>query len=420
MAITIDNTEIRITTNTYSIEDIYNYVQTTNKASHMKKLGNAYEIKNDLRIESGSIADSNISLTILGDKFQIHKSASFTLGLRRDDLSTYEGGYLSIPNVLNAYGFGNTNKSNSGNLFLYGSVIDIYGFWGFFNSDTNGNVNHVEVIDCQVNGFGRIEGPDSILKNINFRKSHGKFGILSPKGTIDILENLSSLESQADDLNNVSIYHNPTFAGNLTILGGIYDGYQDLAYTEDTAGTWELKFIDSDIRNGYNIKRESNNVNLTHDYTFSPIIYDVLGNAKSGVRVIIKDINNLEVFNNVTNPQGKIDTFLNYFTLNKDNTSYYSTPHTIQIIKDDIDIIYTININKPLINNPLFLVASGGVSTGSNGCADSQDMLNTLESRLNTKLNLMESGIRQLISNVVDEVNENETYFKETGFTVMM
>ena len=418
MSISISSTEVKITDNIYNLQDIYDYADDHNKTQYVKKLGNHYEITVDVRIESGAIEDSNITLTVLGELFQIHKNAHLKLGKVREDLSTYDGCYFNMPNVKNGYGFGHTTKSNSGNLYLYGSNIDIWGFWGFFNDDNT----KVEVIDCQVNGFGRIEGTSSILKNINFKQSHGMYGILSPKGQLDINENLSVLECLPHNGNNCGVYHNPQYANNLIITGGIYDGYDDLAYIESTSGGDQLRFIDSEIRNGYSMNRESNNVDFFHDFTFNPTIRDNSGNFLSGVRCIINDVNNNEVFNNLSSPTGEISTTLNYYFQDRDGNETYNTPHTIIISKDDIVSTYEITMNKPLTNFPLYLVEAGSSSGEGDSCdcSNIQTINDNFEARINTKLNLMESGIRQLIGNVVDEVNENETYFKESGFTIMM
>lgn len=415
--INITYSAITITDDVHSLQDIYDYAIAHNN-TQIKKLGDSYLITTDLIIQSGAIEDVNISLTVEGNLLQIHKDAYLKLGEVRGDLSTYNGCKLSAPNIENAYGFGCTNKADSGNLFLYGCVINIWGFWGFFNSDNT----HVEIIDCQINGFGRIEGSQSILKNINFKASHGQYGVLSPKGQLKINENLSVFETIPNNGNNCAVYHNPQYANNLTIVGGIYSGYGDLAYVESTSGGDQLRFVDSDIRNGYSLNRESNNVDLFHDFTFAPTIRDVDGNFLSGVRVIISDNTGTEVFSGLSNPTGDIITALNYYTQGRNGEESYKTPHTVKILKDDIIATYILNMDKPRINFPLFLVESTENVTGEIGCSckDQLIQLNNMETRLNTKMNLMESGIRQVISNVVDEVNENETYFKESGFTIML
>ena len=416
--ISITNSSVTISDNVYSLQNIYDYA-INNNYKQVQKLGNNYLITNNLIIKSGAIEDINISLTVEGELLQIHKNAHLKLGKVRGDLSTHSGCRLSAPNIKTAYGFGCTDKSDSGNLFLYGCIVDIWGFWGFFNSDNT----HVEIIDCQVNGFGRIEGSQSILKNINFKASHGQYGILSPKGQLKINENLSVFDSVQVKSNRCAIYYNPQYANNLTITGGIYAGYDDLAYIESTSGGDQLRFIDSDIRDGYSLNRESNNADMFHDFTFAPTIRDCDGNPISSARVVINDNTGTEVFSGLSDPDGNTSTILNYYTQDRNGVESYKTPHTITVSKDKITSTYILNIDKPRKNFPIFLVESTS-STSSTGtgcsCDDQLKQLNDMEDRLNTKLNLMESGIRQVISNVADEVNENETYFKESGFTIML
>lgn len=420
MAIIISSTSVKITQDNYSLSDIYDFAEQNNKTQYVKKLGPNYLITTDLIVESGSITDSNISLTIEGELFQIYKNAFVKFGEVRSDLSTFNGCYINCSNIKTAYGFGCINKNNSGNLFLYGSIVDIYGFWSFFNSDID-NPNHVEIIDCQVDGFGRISGSNSILKNINFKKSHGRYGILSPKGIIKELSDLKVYDSEPDGNFKCSVYHNPAYSNNLTMIGGIYAGYNKLAYIEDTSGGDTLRFIDSEIRDGYNIERETNNVDLLVDFTFNPIIRDNTGNFISNVRVKIIDANDVIVFNDLSDPNGKISTILNYMKQDRNDVTTYSTPHTIELSKDDITSNYSLFIDKTLKDFPLYLQGQGqGQSTDSCNCSNIQNISDNFEARLNTKMNLMESGIKQLIGSVIDEVNENETYFNETGFTIMM
>jgi len=417
MSISITASAVNITTQDYSLDDIYQYAVSNNLTAYIKKLGSSYEIKGDLIIKSGgSITDSNISLTILGDLIQIHKGCSLTLGEKRADNTTLNGCILSAPNIKLVYGFGCVTYTDSGDLFLYGSIVNVFGFWGFFEGN-----NHVEIIDCQVDGFGRISGKDSILKNINFKKSHGQYGILSPKGELKIMENLSVGDSFDTGSFKCSVYHNPKYANDLTILGGRYAGYSKLAYIESEYGGDKLIFINSEIVDGYELYREASNVDFYHKFTFSPII-KTSDAVADGVKVVIKDSTNKVVFDSLTDPNGRIKEDITYYFQDRNGAASYKTPHTVTLSKDNITIDYEIKIDHKMVDFPLYLIDVSPTVSGNSDCSisDIQTINNDFENRLTTKLNLMESGIRQILGNVIDEVNQNETYFKETGFSIMM
>jgi len=422
MSILITSSSVTVTGSIVTFEDIYQQA-VSNNLPYVKKLGNSYELSGDLYIQGNAgIKDINVNVTVLGTLIQIEKGSFLQIGEKRTDLSTYDGGSLYAPSIKVAYGFGNTNKNNSGNLFMYNSIIDVYGFWGFFNSDTTGNVNHVELIDCFINGFGRIEGQNSILKNLKFKQSHGQYGILSPKGQLYIMENLSVGAVKTESGFNCSVYHNPQYANDLTILGGIYSGYNDLAYIESNPGGTKLTFINSTISNGYQCVREANNVDLFHKFTFSPIVKDLNGALVDACNIVITDSSGTIVYNGTTNPSGTISEDVVYYTQDRNGNGSYKTPHTVTLSKGTVSIDYEIKIDHKLTNFPLYLTDVSPVSgsTSSLTLADVQSVNSAFEDRLDTKLNLMESGIRQILGNVIDEVNQNETYFKETGFSIMM
>jgi len=414
MSISLNNTEIKITNDTYTFEDIYQYAVQHNKTQYIKKLGNTYEIKKDLRIESGAIEDVSVNVIVLGDLIQIHKGARLKLGLKRPNGSTYGACTLSAPNIKLAYGFGHTTISSSGDLLLYASIIDVFGFWSFFE-----DTNHVEVIDCQVNGFGRISGINSILKNITFKQSHGKYGILSPKGQLRLMQNLSVYDSIIDSSFKCSVYHNPEFANNLTIIGGTYDGYNKLAYIESNAGGDTLTFIDSIILGNYQFERESNNVDVFIKYTFNPICRGSDGSRLAGVRIVGRDRHGAVAFDATSDQYGMIDEKLTHFKSDKNGVEDTLGPYIMSISKDGVSLDRTFQMDKSLVEFPLFIVADGAVG-GGGSCDDAAILARITDSSdtILARLTNLESGIRQVIANVVDEVNENQTLIQETGFTI--
>lgn len=393
MSISITSSKITINNETVSFDDIYQYAVSNNKTAYIQKLGDFYNITPDLFISNGgSVTDTNVSVTIQGDLIQIDKTSELRLGEKRANGSTLNGCTLNAPNISNSYGFGNTTKTNSGNLFLYNSTVNVFGFWGFFSGN-----NHVEIIDCFIDGFGRIEGSQSILKNIIFKKSHGRYGILSPKGTIGLMENLSVYDATHDGSNNAAVYHNPQYAFDLDIYYGVFDGYTDLAYIENKTGHNTLKFKGGDIRNGYGLIRTGTNVDVFHQFRFKPQVLSSSGSKLSNASVKLVDNEGIEVFNGFTDQDGIVDVWVTYYEDKPNLTPKVKTPHTLAVSDSGITLEGTLYIDRNMEDFPLYLVGGSG---GTGGDCDTTS--------LETKITDMESSINQLISGLGDKIDATQ------------
>jgi len=395
MGISISSSRITVTDDTVTFDDIYQYAVSNNKTQYINKLSNSYEITTDLYISNnGKVSDTNVFVTILGELIQIDKTSILSLGEIRPNGSTLNGCTLNAPNIKLGYGFGNTDISKSGNLFLYGSIINIYGFWGFFSGD-----NHVEIIDCFIDGFGRIEGVNSILKNITFKRSHGKYGVLSPKGKLKIMEKLSVYDSIAfydsyeHETVTCSVYCNPALAGNLEILYGSYDGYEQLAYLEsvndNTRST--LTFKGSDIKNGYELYRESDNVDVYHQYRFNPVITNADGSLASNIDITITDVDGDIVYTGSSDQYGVVDTWVTYYEDVVATGTKIKTPHTVSLTDGNITTTNILYIDKNYENFPYYFVETPSGNTGNDSCdgleATLMDKLNDIDNKLNNIAN---------------------------------
>ena len=450
MAIVFGVNSISLLGGFYSFGDIYQASITQSKSGYISKVGNSYEITASIFVGSSTsiatLMDTNVSVTILGNLFQIYKGSNLTLGSKRADGSTTAGCYLSMPNMELSYGFGygyataatNRKPELAGNLYLYASTLKAYSFWAFFSGDSQ----KVEIIDCIIDGYGRISGSNSILKNIKFERSHGRYGVLSPKGTLGTMENLSTLYVQADGVNNCSVYFNPVLAENMKVVGGTYGGYNKLVYTElnTTANRYSITFLDSNILNGYARFTQDNKSDMYINFTFNPILMDADGNLLSSAFIECKDVSGNLVFNSTTNSSGQISEEITYYkhTGNEAN-GVFKTPHTFKITHAEITITRVINMNRTLKQFPLFFTDSGnGSSTSSEcNCEIIENKLESIKSSLEStivengyasvvptnqeianKLTLMESGIRQVIAEVSSTIIENKTTQEKTGFVI--
>jgi len=358
MSIIINSTGITVDNTVVTFDDIYNYAVTNNKTYYISKSGSSYYIKGNLTItNNGALHDIN----------------KFITG------STTDGCTLNAPNIKLAYGFGCTDKTNSGDFFAYESTINVFGFWGFFSG-----ANHVEVIDCFVDGFGRIEGSNSILKNIIFK--HGRFGVLSPKGTIKTMEQLSVYDStvyyDTSTSSNVScsLYHNPAYAFDLDIYYGSYDGYTQLAYIETGTIKNTLRLRGSIVKNGYTLHRLGNNVDFYHQFRFNPKILKIDGSPVLGINVTIADNTGTVVFNGNSDQLGILDTWITYYEDIINSTPAIKTPHTITITDGTTTSTTKLYIDRNFEDFPLYFVDT--TTTGTGASVDYtviQGMLDTLK-----------------------------------------
>jgi hypothetical protein len=410
MAITFTSSAITVVDGEYTFEDIY---QASNSAgnSYCRKLGTSYLISIDLLVGDEStytlLEGQNISVVIEGDLFQIKKGSELRLGTIDENTgATANGVFISCPNIANGYGFGSNHKvdgsTQSGNIFLYNSFIDIYGFWGFFG----GAEQHCEVIDCLVNGYGRIEGANSIIRNVTAQKSNGRYGTLATKGTIKEYENLTSKNSLEYSGHSCSMYFNPAYAPNMRVTGGIYDGYSEgLVYCEkNKTGVEEagiITFVDSDIRNGYGAYYSDSNTQVKIVYTFEPTFKDENNNVLSYVDVVITNNQGEEVYNGISDSLGNISVELLKHREDK-NTSEDYVYYDVTATKDDISITRRYDAGVTYKNFPFF-VSQGSSSSGSGDCC-LEDIQAKLDSLQNTLLNQMNTDKEEVIA----EINENE------------
>jgi hypothetical protein len=421
MGITMNSSTITITDGNYTFEDIYQASQSAGN-TYCRKLGAAYYISTDVLLGNGTdvtvLTGENISVTIEGDLFQINKNSELKLGnIDAITGATSDGCFISCPNIKLAYGFGSTNRvdglTQSGNIFLYDSFVDIFGFWGFFG----GTSQHCEVIDCLVNGFGRIEGENSKIFNVTAQKSHGRYGTLATKGDVHTFENISSKAVFTYSGHECSIYFNPEFAPGLRIIGGTYDGYGNLFYMEptksgQTAEDGTVTIVDAEIKNGFGAYYSDSNTKMEVRYTFKPQFLDGSNNKLGYVNVQIVDNEGTIVFDGQSDADGQISVEL----LHHEETNAYEKDilyYDIVATKDETSITRRYDAGQTYIDCPFFVV-SEGTGTGSGDCCldDIQTMINTMKTQLEGSINVAKS---QITSKIEDEItNMGETILEES------
>jgi len=319
LSVTVKDDTIYVDDGDYTFSDIYDKVsQDLMSENHVEKAGdNMYYFDYNIVIGKTSpanIVDKNVSVVFNKEEFQIHEDSKLQLGELIDG-TPLNGCKLSLPNVKLGYGFGCKDKDDestlSGNLYLYDSYMDIPGFWGFFNTPDK---QIVEIINCTINGFGRISGTESIVQNVIFIKADKKYGTFSTIGEIKKFKNLRIMQTDKDN-DGVCLYFNPEISGDckLSNIEFPYD-YKKLVYCESCDDVHYFDLINS---NQTNLKCEFEDsnayINLISKIQFLPY----------------KDNHYIEIFYN----DNKIDSFytkdkdttlLKHKTLNKDSDTTYS------------------------------------------------------------------------------------------------
>jgi hypothetical protein len=416
VAISIDSTEVHLTgDNIYSCQDIYDYA-INNSTGFVHNLGNTYIIDVDLRLSGGAkLKDTNISLTVHGLLWQIDSESSVEFGIKHNNDYVSDGCMVTMTNPKQGYGFGNVNKLDSGDCFFYGCIVNIPCFWGFFTGN-----NHIEVIGCSLDVYGRVSGPNSIVYNNKFKKAHGIYGGLTTKGEILLFDKNDVLYSELTTnpyYNNVetgaAIYHNPTYAGDLIYKNAILDGYHNIAYIENTTGATKLICLNCDIRGNYTLIREAptpdggGKVDFYQRFTFRPMFKNLDESSLVGAEVVIMDNDGVEIFRSNTDIYGKIEVELDYYFQNYIEEFKFLNPYTVTVTKDDLVMEFSLTITKPLLDLPIYITEGNGGGTGS--CSyNQQELMDYIDNVVVSKLNTMSSTMSTAFATILTEVNENE------------
>jgi len=379
MSIAINDDEVILTEDEYTFEDIYTYADSIN-SSVVSKLGGSYKIDVELTLKDNArLIGKNNYIEVLGEYITITKGCTLQLGEKNSNGQTINGCYLYAPNLSNKYGFGNLSYNESGNILLYNSTVDAWCFWSFFNGE-----NIVEIIDCKINGFGRVSGENSIVYNVEFKKANGRYGFLAVLGTIGIYDKLVVKKSVKVKDKLVCAYHNPKYSKNMTISNSILDGYDKIVYIEDTSGGDTLEFLDCDIRGNLEPYRETNNVDMRVVYTFNPIVTDPNNELMTGINIEIFNNENTSVFTGDTDEKGAITARLLHHLNDRDGNISNYNPHKIVITKSEDEVMkFKLNIDKPLIETPITFALGGAVEEDDEG-VDYDKIKNIITERMDT------------------------------------
>jgi len=436
--IAFTNNTIIVTGETVSTEAIYQACKTAN-LDWVQKMGTSmYRITKNLYIghkdkpnDTAKYIDTKVFVNFEGNLFQVYKGSEFRIGTKRANGSTTDGCVFNMPNLTLEYGFGygaNTvaasrDPQNAGNFYAYNSVINAYCFWAWFS----GVNQKVELIDCQIDGFGRIEGSTSIVKNVTIKEAHYLYGMITPKGKLAVYENINiGATGGLDDATKegVAFYFNPLFSQEITVTGGTLKGYEKLMYTEsnpqNTIAT--CTFIDTIFEGTLERITEDAKSQVLFKYTFKPQCLDSNGNILSNVGITIKDKSNATSYSGVSDQNGNITATLTKFKHVGVQTNAIESmnPHTIicnynDPVKGLITTTKKFNIETTSTNFPLYVVPDGTSTPTSSGCSctDISNYITTNTNIIDDKLDVIHADLRQVLLNVLQEVNESQTVIEQ-------
>jgi len=391
------------------------------------KSGSIYVVNANIVLKNNAkLSDTSKTVSILGESFDIQYGSTFQVGTKYSNSSVGNGCTISMPNLINEYGFGGLDPTNSGNFLCYGSIVDAYCYWSFFKG-----TNIVDIIQSTIDGYGRVSGPTSALRTVTIRRAHGKYGALLPSDNIAAYSNVTILDvdayNVADDLPDLRNLY--TLDGNTSTTSSSIDiyyvdakyAYSDLLTVLDSEVSKPIKLYGGSVDNGYNISRSDPNKNdFYHLLKFSPYIQNTDGVRLTKIPVVIKNKLGVVEFSGVTGDDGSIDVWLTrYQDLAGPTVGEYLTPHTVTVTYNGEDIVSIVNMTDnledfPLIMHPQLTINSDSLAT----------LLTSVVMAANTKLEedlgLISNATNTILLAVSDKVTATDTILKRNGITIKL
>jgi len=383
------------------------------KSPLVSKLSSTYVIDANIVLKNNAtLADTKKTVIINGEYFDIQSGSSLRLGTKSSTGAVSNGCTLSMPNVILENGFGGLDPNNSGNLYCYGSTLNIYGYWSFYKGD-----NVVEIIGSTIDGYGKISGENSIVKTVTFNRAHGKYGTLinsTPIKEYSAVKVLTvdnySIGEDLPDLNTIFTLDTNSAAGSVDVYYGEYYGYSNLLTVLDSNIDKPLKLYGSKVLNGYNISRADPNKNdFYHLLRFKPKVQDTAGAVLNNVPIIIKNRLNEIEFEGMTGDDGKIDIWLTrYRDLAGPQPGELLTPFTVTVNHNGVETIFNIDMEENLENFPLVLGTKLANDTSNFGQLVS-NIVRQSNDELFTSLHTIEESTKALVLALSDKLTVTNT-----------
>lgn len=239
MAINVVNNTIILDNEDTDINQLHQHF-IRNNSKLINKSDKKYTIDCNIILQNKSkLHCENTNIVCLGTMFRITGDSTLQLGKLVDDI-TSDGCTLFLPNVRDKYAFGSELKCNGANLLAYDSHIVANCHWGFESSN-----NIVKLIDCVVEGYGNINGIESVIRNITIENFNTRQGIFNTIGLVS-------------EYNNVHIK-------NVLPVTGVYDELKDIRDVIDDMSSNVRKLLiglGKDIKLNTTVINKNNGVQL--------------------------------------------------------------------------------------------------------------------------------------------------------------
>jgi len=208
-----------------------------------------------------------------GEELLIGKWCILRLGDMLYDESTANGSVLIGDNI--------TRFGGGGDLYAYNSKIKMWCSWEF----DNGVTQKVELVDCLVDGYGRLEGVSSKLVRVAMERSSGDYGGFLTIG--DMKEQRDVVIGMSERLGDeVAVLLDGNIGGKLVDCE--FREYGTLVKVVSD-GTEKIEFIDCQFGSGYTVKLadEVTVANIELSYSFTPTLVAIDSTPIAGAKVEI-------------------------------------------------------------------------------------------------------------------------------------
>ena len=384
---------ITIVDGTYSFDDI----QTANDGGgwgQMTTQGNQHKIDAKIVVGDGStttaLEDTKKHIEYSGDRFFVRIAASIKLGLKDANDHVHDGCSLYAPNITGTYMFGyNTPASavESGDLYLYGSNVYVPGFWAWYRDSDQ----VVEIIGCNVTGWGRIQGTNSILKDTYNHDGHSSYGGWTFKAPFGTVDNYTVVRSAG-----YALYYYGDYSQDTIIRASTFQDNGATSFYMAACSGWTLTLVDCEV-DSWTFNWAAGGT-CNRSYSFNVLVTDAEGTAQSGVTVTLRDKDSTELFSLNTGADGKLssaqDVIYAIYTTAGGNTPDLQGPHTLTITDGTNTVETKITIDHKIEDDQYALGASG----------------------ISTYDDIMEALTKGTSAAVVDDASNSATTF-ETNLT---
>lgn len=370
-------------------------------------------IKGDIVIKGNTrITSYGAKVLFTGEHIHILDGARLIFGFKYNRGNRIVTSHTCNVKAPNAKTFGSPT-GHAGELIMYGGEIDIYCPWNF-----NGPEARLELIRCNVSGYGTFNGKESLLDTVDFIKSSPKHGILIPTEKPPVFKRVNVLgvksPTPSDGISNILVINRSN--GDINWEGGDVDKYDNLIKVLDSTYNGNINLLGCKVKNGYKIESKTNHMNLYHKFKFNGTLFDTDGAVVPNKEITLLDTRLNETTRITTDDDGRFDEWVKHYQdLAGASEGIFLGPYKITVD----DMVYKLNINDNMVNIPLLL------SKGETPTDKKLKEITQLLEELSSKVSISEGSVKDLIGTVIialgDKINTTvDTIESKNGVSVTL